>query len=137
LAAEQEALAKEMESMNQQHQEMQQMMGRMGELSKEMQDVADALKERQVDERIMKRQEKILTRLLDAQRSVREREYKKERVSRTAQGTLFNPAPGEADQNLGPDVIQQRLLEALKEGYTRDYQQLIREYFEALGREKK
>lgn len=137
LAAEQEALAREMESMNQQHQETQQMMGRLGELGKEMQEVADALKERQVDQRILKRQEQILTRLLDAQRSVREREYKKERISRTGQPNLFNPPPREADQNLSPDAARQRLLEALKEGYTRDYQQLIREYFEALGREQK
>jgi hypothetical protein len=137
LAAEQEALARQLDQMNQANQELQQTMGRLGELGKEMQEVADALKERQVDERILKRQEKILTRLLDAQRSVREREYKKERISRTAEGNLFNPAPREADRNIGPDLARQRLLEALKEGYTKDYQQLIRDYFEALAREQK
>jgi hypothetical protein len=137
LAAEQGALQQQMEAWNQANQQTSQMMGRLGELSREMQEVAQDLKNRQVDERTLKRQEQILTRLLDAQRSVREREYKKERISRTAQGDFFNPSPGQADENLGPDVIREQMLKALKEGYTREYQQLVRDYFEALAREWK
>ena len=135
LAAEQEVLQQEMEAWNQANQQTSQMMGRLGELGQEMREVVKDLKNRQVDERTLKRQEQILTRLLDAQRSVREREYKKERVSRTARPDLFKPSPGAADQNLQPDAIREQLLKALKEGYTREYQQLIRDYFEALGRE--
>ncbi|RJP82425.1 MAG: hypothetical protein C4524_00720 [Candidatus Zixiibacteriota bacterium] len=135
LAAEQEALRQQMEQWNQANQQNQQMLGRLGELGKEMQQVIDDLKNRQVDERTLKRQEQILTRLLDAQRSVREREYRKERLSRTAEGDYFRASPGEVDPGLAPDEAREQLLRALREGYTRDYQQLIREYFEALGRE--
>jgi len=137
LAAEQGALQQQMEAWNQANQQTSQMMGRLGELGREMQEVVKDLKNRQVDERTLKRQEQILTRLLDAQRSVREREYKKERISRTAQGDYFKPAPGQADENLGPDLIREQMLKALKEGYTREYQQLVRDYFEALARERK
>jgi hypothetical protein len=136
LAAEQGALQQALEDWNQANQQTSQMMGRLGELGKEMQEVVKDLQNRQVDQRTLKRQEQILTRLLDAQRSVREREYKKERISRTAQGDYFKPSPGQADENLGPDVIREQMLKALKEGYTREYQQLIRDYFEALARER-
>jgi hypothetical protein len=137
LAAEQGALQQQMEEWNQANQQTSQMMGRLGELSREMQEVVKDLKNRQVDERTLKRQEQILTRLLDAQRSVREREYKKERISRTGRGDLFKPSPTQADENLQPDVLREQMLKALKEGYTREYQELIRDYFEALARERK
>ncbi len=135
LAAQQAALQQQLEDLNQANQQTQQMMGRLGELGEEMREVVQDLQNRQVDERTLKRQERILTRLLDAQRSVREREYRKERLSRTAQGDYFQPAPGEADQNLQLDQARERLLRALREGYTRDYQQLVRAYFEAMARE--
>lgn len=136
LAAQQEALSQQLESFNEANKQVSQTMGRLGELGKEMQEVINDLKNRQVDERTLKRQEQILTRLLDAQRSVREREYRKERISRTAQGPYYKPSPDELELTMTPDETRARLLEALKEGYTRDYQQLIRDYFEALAREK-
>ncbi len=135
LAAEQEALRQQMENWSQSNQELSGMLGRLGELSKEMQEVVNDLKNRQVDQRTLKRQERILRRLLDAQKSVREREFRRERLSRTAEAPLFNPSPDELELSLTPDEVRERLLRALREGYTRDYQQLIRNYFDALSRE--
>ena len=111
------------------------MLGRLGELGKEMQEAAEDLKNRQLDERTLKRQERILRRLLDAQKSVREREYRRERLSRTAEGLYLKASAKDVDLNLTADEAKEKLLRALKEGYTRDYQQLIRYYFEALARE--
>ncbi len=136
LAAQQEALRQQLEQWNQSSQQTQQLLGRLGELGKEMQEIVNDLKNQQVDERTLKRQEKVLTRLLDAQRSVREREYRRERISRTAEGVYPHQTPGTVDENRTNDETRELLLRALKEGYTRDYQQLIREYFEALAREK-
>jgi hypothetical protein len=135
MAARQQALAQQMESLSQNNQQISEMMGRMGELSKEMQEVADELKNRQIDERTLERQERILRRLLDAQRSVREREYRKERLSRTAEDSWLTVSPDELNLSFSVDEAKEMLLRALKEGYTRDYQQLIRDYFEALARE--
>ena len=135
LAAQQEALRQQMESWAQANQEVSKMLGRLDELGKEMQEAANDLKNRQVDERTLKRQERILRRLLDAQKSVREREYRKKRLSRTAEGPYLKASPDELNLSLTPDEARENLLRALKEGYTRDYQQLIRNYFEALARE--
>ena len=136
LAAQQEALRRQLEQWNQTSRQSQQLLGRLGELGQEMQEIVNDLKNQQVDERTLKRQEKILTRLLDAQRSVREQEYRRERISRTAEGVYPHRTPGAVDENESNDETRDLLLRALKEGYTRDYQQLIREYFEALAREK-
>lgn len=135
LAAEQEALRQQMEQWSQANQEVSKMMGRLGELGKEMKEVVDDLKNRQVDERTLQRQERILRRLLDAQKSVREREYRRERLSKTAEGIYAKESPDEVKLSMAPDEAKENLLRALKEGYTRDYQQLIRNYFEALARE--
>ncbi|MBU1651021.1 hypothetical protein KKA00_02280, partial [bacterium] len=79
MAVQQEALRRQMDEWADQNQEASQMLGRLDELGKEMQEIVDDLKNRQVDERTLKRQEQVLRRLLDAQKSVREREHRKER----------------------------------------------------------
>jgi len=135
MAAQQEALRQQLDQWSQQNQQASQMMGRLDELGKEMQEIVDDLKNRQVDERTLKRQERVLRRLLDAQKSVREREYRKERLSRTAKDVIPANSPDGLEITLSPDEIRENLLKALQEGYTRDYQQLIRDYFEALARE--
>ncbi|MFH1863135.1 MAG: DUF4175 family protein [bacterium] len=138
LAAAQEALRQQFESWYGGNEEAAKLLGRLGELGEEMRQISDELKNRNVDERTLKRQERILQRLLDAQRSVREREYRKERISKTAKKPYLKPSAD--DLNLDADQTQaelrELLLRALKEGYTKDYQQLVRAYFEALSREK-
>ncbi|MCX6641580.1 MAG: hypothetical protein NTW14_14030 [bacterium] len=136
MAAEQEALRQELESWYKANQEASKLMGRLGELGEEMKAAAEDLKNQQVDQRTLQRQERILRRLLDAQKSVREQEYKKERLSRTAEGPYSKPSPDPINLGLTPDEMRENLLKALKEGYSRDYQQLIRDYFEALSREQ-
>jgi len=135
LASQQQALQQQMESMSESNQQMSGMLGRLGELAKEMQEVVDDLKNRNVDQRTLQRQERILRRLLDAQKSVNEREYRRERLSRSANRSMFKPSPDDLELSLTPDEVREKLLRALREGYSRDYQQLIRNYFDALGRE--
>ncbi|TKJ41713.1 hypothetical protein CEE37_03865 [candidate division LCP-89 bacterium B3_LCP] len=136
LAAQQEALRQQMDNLSQSSQQISETMGRLGDLSKEMQEIVDDLKNRQIDERTLKRQERILRRLLDAQKSVREREYRRERLSRTAEGPYQGPSPDELNISMTQDEMREKLLRALREGYTKDYQKLIRDYFEALARDQ-
>ena len=46
--------------------------------------------------------------------------------------------PGDLPQDLGEreNVLREDLLKALKEGYPKEYEELIRHYFEALAREQ-
>ncbi len=136
LAAEQEALRKSLEQLAREYGERSEILGRLDQIGKEMAEVVEDLQQRKVSQRTINRQQRILQRLLDAQKSVRKEDYSRKRKAETAKQYLpFNP--GQLPQDLGEKNVQlQRdLLKALKEGYSRDYQELIRKYFEALMKE--
>ncbi|MGB5530620.1 MAG: hypothetical protein WBQ32_11695, partial [Ignavibacteriaceae bacterium] len=78
----------------------------------------------------------ILSKLLDAQRSINERDYEKERESRSSE-TILRESPAELDLT-NPNAlnkIRDELNKAVKEGYLRDYEDLIRKYYESLQKE--
>jgi len=108
--------------------------GRVNEIAKDMEKVAEDLKTRKVDRQTIERQQKILTRLLDAQRSVRERdmtERRKSEVAKPYEPKPPKPLPGDlGDQQ---KKVREALLKALKEGYPPEYEELIRAYFKALA----
>jgi len=136
LAAEQEALRKSMEQLMGEYGERSDVLGRLDQIGKDMGDVVKDLQKRNVSRRTINRQQRILQRLLDAQKSARKQDYSRKRRAETGK---YYPAlnPGQLPTNLGEKniQIQRDLLKALKEGYSKDYQQLIKKYFEALMRE--
>jgi len=136
LAAEQTALQRSMEQMASEFGEQSNILGRLDQLSHEMGEVARDLQSKKVSQTTMNRQQQILQRLLDAQRSVRKQDYSRKRKAETARHYSVR-SPGLMDQNLGEknSQLQRDLLKALKEGYSKDYQELIRKYFEALMEE--
>jgi len=108
--------------------------GRVNEIAKDMEKVAEDLKTRKVDRQTIERQQKILTRLLDAQRSVRERDMTERRKSEVAKP--YDPKPPKplpGDLGDKQKKIREALLKALKEGYPPEYEELIRAYFRALS----
>jgi hypothetical protein len=131
LAAEQRALQQAMQEAAEQAQALGGIMGDLGQIADQMGESADSLKDRNVGERTLRLQERILSRLLDAQKSVRTQKTSKERESRTgldfARRSPLDIPPDELEEQLRRDLLQ-----ALKEGYSPDYQKLIQEYFKAL-----
>ena len=74
--------------------------------------------------------------MLDAQRSVNERDYEKKRES--AEGKTFSrKSPGELSDTEKKTKIQEELQKAIREGYKKDYENLIRRYYESLEKNKK
>jgi hypothetical protein len=136
LAAEQEALRKSMEQLQAEYGERSEILGRLDQAGKDMEDVVKDLQKRNVSRRTINRQQRILQRLLDAQKSARKQDYSRKRRAETGK---YYPAlsPGQLPTNLGEKniKIQRDLLKALKEGYSKDYEQLIKKYFEALMKE--
>lgn len=102
-----------------------------------MEEVVRELKQNNISDELIQKQERILTRLLDATRSMNERDYEKRRESRTGEQITGKPP---ADLKFNEDDlmsrIRQDLLKALEEGYAKDYEILIRKYFEALQKQK-
>lgn len=133
LAAEQMALRKTLQQLQQEFGERSEILGRLDGIGKQMEEVAKDLQAKNVSRKTIQRQQKILQRLLDAQKSARRQDFSRKRRAETGK---FYPTvdPGRMPEDRGEKLqnIQKDLLNALKEGYSRDYQELIKKYFEAL-----
>ncbi len=105
------------------------------DIAKNMEEVVKNLSADDINDKVLQQQEHILSRLLDAQHSVNERDYQKERES-TAGTDVVRRSPAELNLSSGKDnAITDELNNSAREGYTKDYQDLIRKYFEALQKE--
>ncbi|HSW56386.1 MAG TPA: DUF4175 family protein [Ignavibacteriaceae bacterium] len=103
---------------------------------KKMQEVITDMRGEKLDDNLIQKQENILSKLLDAQRSINERDYEKERESRTGE-TISRNLPPELNLSSTNSMnkIRDELNKAVKEGYSRDYEDLIRKYYEILQNE--
>ncbi len=133
LAAQQRALQKALEQLQQEAGNHSNMLGDLQKMAKDMGDVAKRMEMGQLDRETLRRQQKILSRLLDAQRSVRNRDYSKKRESQVGKAYVIR-RPGA----LPPEILQQKnqlqedILRAKKAGYSEDFIHLIQSYYEAL-----
>jgi seryl-tRNA synthetase len=133
LADQQEALAKAAEQLANEAASSRQTLGRLDEMGKEMREIAKDLRDRNVTTRTRERQERIVSRLLDFQRSAREREFKPQRQAQTGVD-MVRATPPPISPEAGRDELRQDLLRALDSKFVRDYEMLIRQYFDALGK---
>lgn len=108
----------------------------LGGIAQDMDEVIKDLQQNRVLRATLERQQQILTRLLDAQKSLRTQDFKKERISKTGED-FVRESPERLPGDLGEkrSLLQENLEKALKEGYTLEYEELIRQYFELLSKE--
>lgn len=137
LAAEQAAVKKSLEQLLQEFGQRGEILGRLDQTAKDMEEVVKDLQQRRVDRPTIERQQRILSRLLDAQRSMRERDFSKERQAETGKThRAVDPGSLPADFGEKKNRLYEDLLRALRENYTRDYKDLIQRYFDALTKEQ-
>ncbi len=140
LAQEQQLIQKSLEQLNKESRESGQskkLTSNLEKILEEMQEVITGMKTQKIDDDLIQAQERILSKLLDAQRSINERDFEKKRES-TA-GTNFNlESPPELllSTEEGREKLRDELLKAIREGYSKDYEELIRKYFELLQKEQ-
>jgi len=136
LAQEQTAIQKSLDQLNKEakeSQEQQRLLGDLDKISEEMKEVASNLEQNNVNRETIQEQQRILSRLLDASKSMHERDYEKRRTS-TPGAEIVRTSPGDlnpSDLN-ATNKLREDLLKALQQGYSKDYQELIRKYFEEL-----
>jgi len=113
------------------------MLGDLGKIGDEMEAVARELRSKRPSQKIHEQQERILNRLLDAQRSATERDYSKKRKSETGETNPYWTGKGSLPDDLGEarNQLYEELIFSLKQGYSREEQALIREYFNRLEAE--
>ena len=102
-----------------------------------MREVVTNLQTEKIDDDLVKQQEKILSRMLDAQRSINERDFEKTRQSNAGQNIARTSPPDLIlSTEEGKNKLKDELIKAINEGYKKDYEDIIRRYFEALEKEK-
>lgn len=101
---------------------------------KQMQEVITDMRTEKLDDELVQKQERILSKLLDAQRSINERDFEKERESNTGTN-ITRQSPAELYLKKKNDLLRDALLKSIQEGYLKDYEDLIRKYYEALEKE--
>jgi hypothetical protein len=128
LRARQEALRQQLNEVRQQIEDERRVLGDLGELAQEMEEVVEDLDSGRLTAETRRRQEKILSRLLDAQRSIRERDFAKRRESRQGED-LFLPQDGTPLAAGTPDAEQQLRRWLAPERAPHAYQDDVRQYF--------
>ncbi len=139
LAMQQEVIRKSLEELNNEAKQTGQskkLPANLDKVLEDMQEVVSDMNTRKLDDDLIQKQERILSKLLDAQRSINERDFEKQRESSAGQ-KFVNESPAELNLNSskGKNKIKDELNKAVNEGYAKDYEALIRKYYEALGKD--
>ncbi len=135
LARQQEAVRKSMEQLQREAQgspERNRIMGDLNKIASEMKEVVEQLEQQNVDPTTLQQQERILSRLLQAQRSMRERDYEQRRTA-TAGVTPTRQTPLQLSEGK-ESQLQRDLRRAMESGYSKEYIELIRRYYEAISK---
>lgn len=139
LAQQQELIRKSLDQLNKESKlsgDSKKIPANLDNIAKEMQEVVSDLRNQDLNDDVIQKQERILSRLLDAQRSINDRDYEKTRESNAGKNVV-QKSPGDinySSQNRR-NRIKDELIKAVQEGYSKDYEVLIRKYYEALQKE--
>lgn len=111
-------------------------LGDLNKLAEEMKEVVRDIQSGNITPETLKRQERILSRLLDATKSINDRDYERKRESKTAKD-YTGRSPDASDFKTLEDRNRalRDLLQSIQQGYTKDYENLIRQYFDALQKQ--
>ena len=135
LLQEQRQVRKSMqELMNEMKRSGEKGLGDMGGIAQEMDEVLKDLERKKISRKTVDRQQRILSRMLDSQKSLTQRGEKEERKSETAT-EIFTSGPAGLPTDMGQrrSLALEAMNRALKSGYPRDYQAMIRRYFNSIS----
>ena len=133
MAARQQAIREALQKAYQQMQQQQSQkpLGDMGQVAKDMQQTEQELINKQLTHETLKRQQQILSRLLQADKSIRERDLDEKRESKS--GRLKDrKSPDALTEEEYKNKIRQELLKSNKLEYSNDFIILIEQYYKKL-----
>lgn len=137
LAQQQELIRKSLEQLNNEAKstgESKKLASNLEKILQEMKEVVTNLQTNKLDDKTIKQQERILSKLLDAQRSINERDFEETRKSNVGEN-IFRNSPKELIlTEERKNKLKEELQKAMREGYKKDYEDLIRKYFESIDK---
>ncbi len=137
LAAQQQAVKKSIDQMADEQRQastgIHQSADELRKIADEMQQSIGDMKSNGVKPETVQRQERILSRLLQAEHSVHERDQDQQRESKPGEDVVrASPRDLDIASPQAQKELQEEILNAKENGFTPDYNALIRKYFESL-----
>ncbi len=136
LAAQQQLIREATQRLAERAEEMAQMLGSLEEVAQEMNTVEKSLQQGRLDDEVLDRQARILTRMLDSLKSLQKRDVGKQRKAEVAKTSA---TPAQEVPPLHPELLEiVRKLEAAPnakefEDIPFQYREQLRQYFKALS----
>ncbi len=133
LAEEESRLAENLKRLMRTNSEAQKRSGTLKKIAEELQDVARKLKSNRIDRELIDKQKRILSRLLEAQKSIHKRGFSKKRKSEIDEKKYQG-----IKKSIGQKINELKIKSLLKENeldYPIEYRKLIDEYLKKLNEE--
>lgn len=131
LGSQQEQIRSDLRQLSRERDARNKLLGDLNRIAEQMAESIEEMQQNQVSRRTVQRQQQILTRLLEASKSLQERGKDNKRQGRTAE-EILRDSPADLTPSEQAERLRRDLIRALETGYSSDYQNLIRRYFELL-----
>ncbi|PSQ99531.1 MAG: hypothetical protein BRD48_03995 [Bacteroidetes bacterium QS_9_68_14] len=136
MAKQQKALQKQLEKLREQGGDGR-TIGRLEKVAEQMEEMVRRMQRGQLDRKTIERQQQIRSRLLQARQSLQKQGRKDQRRSQEAtDGDRTRAQPASEAPEGEAQRLRRSLIRSLESGYTPDYEQLIKRYFELLQKQK-
>jgi hypothetical protein len=134
MAQEQRRIREQLEEIRRGEQEQKELLGRLDQVQRDMSEVEEALRDGATDPSLEEKQTQILSRMLDATRSLNRRDYDPERESRPGEA-VARRSPAELPPELlrESDRLRLDLLKAEADRYPTQYRSFIEAYLRSLN----
>ncbi len=98
-----------------------------------MEEVINDFRRKQIDRETHERQQRILSRMLDSQKSLTQKDYSEKRKSSTGEQLMYS-GPSGLPEDMGEreTLIMNAMESALQEGHSKEYQDMMKKYFRRL-----
>ncbi|PEN13900.1 hypothetical protein CRI94_07540 [Longibacter salinarum] len=131
MARQQAEIKKKLDELGKENGMRNQVLGDLDRIAEQMEETIRELQRGQQNSRTVERQQQILTRLLNAQRSLR-KQGKDDRREGREPGDYERRSPADLTPQEEIEQLRRDLIRALDSGYAPDYERLIKRYFELL-----
>ena len=104
--------------------------GGLSKVNNDMEEVINDFRKQQINRRTQERQQRILSRMLDSQKSLSQKDFSEKRKSQTGEEIIFTGPMG-LPENKGERelLLINAMNSALKEGHSKEYQSMMKKYF--------
>lgn len=133
LAQQQEMIRKSIEQLNEESKAAgysKRLTQNLESIAKEMQEIATQMRSGNITDELLQKQERIYSRLLEAQRSIYERDYEERREAKTGK-EFARTSPRNLNLNDKDNLknFNEIFFLIIREGYNKDYEEMIKKYF--------